>query len=306
MELRQLATFRAVAHHLSFTRAAVELDYAQSSVTAQIQALEEELGVPLFDRVGKKVTLTVAGQRLNWYTEKILNLAMEARTVVSGQDAPSGSLVISAPETACAYILPPVLASFQEKYPQVRLIFKPMGVSDLRRNVGESIIDMAFLIDEILPAPNLVIEQIAEVPVLICAPARHPLVSKNQRISPTELEGEPLLLTESGCTYRELFSRTLRALGVQPNVTLEFTSVESIKQCVISGMGITVLPGVSVQREVEAGQLAVLPWTAPDIKVYLQMVWHRDRWMSPALAAFLDLTREILGAPSFAPRRLAS
>jgi DNA-binding transcriptional LysR family regulator len=287
MELRQLATFRAVAHHLSFTRAALELDYAQSSVTAQIQALEEELGVPLFDRVSKKVTLTLAGQRLNWYAEKILNLATEAQTVVSGQDAPSGSLVISAPETACAYILPPILASFQEKYPQVRLIFKPMGVAELRRKVSESIIDMAFLIDEILPAPNLVIEQIAEVPILICAPARHRLAT-NRRISPTELEGEPLLLTESGCTYRELFSRTLRALGVQPNVTLEFTSVESIKQCVISGMGITVLPGVSVQREVDVGQLAVLPWTAPDINVYLQMVWHRDL---PKLSCGMPLLR---------------
>src|SRR5436190_8129479 len=125
MDLRQLATFRMVATTLSFTQTAATLGYVQSSVTAQIQALETDLGVPLFDRLGKRVTLTDAGQRLLHYAEKMLDLAEEARSIVPGDTEPTGSLTISAPESLCAYRLPVVLNEFRKRYPQVRLMFLP-------------------------------------------------------------------------------------------------------------------------------------------------------------------------------------
>ena len=104
MEIRQLITFRAVAQTLSFSRAATQLNYAQSTVSAQIQGLEEELGVALFDRLGKSVALTDAGQRLLGYAEKMLNLADEALAVVSNADIQTGPLTISAPETLCTVL----------------------------------------------------------------------------------------------------------------------------------------------------------------------------------------------------------
>src|SRR5262245_56930484 len=112
MELRQLHTFRTVSRTLNFSRAAAVLNYAQSTVSVQIQTLEEELGVPLFDRLGKQVILTAAGQDLLAYADKILNLADEAQAVLSTQEKLTGNLVINAPETLSAYRLPAVLRRF--------------------------------------------------------------------------------------------------------------------------------------------------------------------------------------------------
>src|SRR5438046_264194 len=109
MELRQLETFRVVATQLSFTRAAATLDYAQSSVTAQIQSLELELGVRLFDRLGRRVALTDAGERLLEYAERLLSLADEARAALADGAEPAGTLTIGAPETVMTYRLPSVL-----------------------------------------------------------------------------------------------------------------------------------------------------------------------------------------------------
>src|SRR5690606_16915793 len=105
MELRQLRTFQRVATTLSFTRAAEELGYAQSSVTAQVRSLEDELSVRLFDRLGRQVSLTDAGQRLLEYATRLLNLAEEARLAVTESGEPSGQLVVAAPETLSSYRL---------------------------------------------------------------------------------------------------------------------------------------------------------------------------------------------------------
>lgn len=293
MELRQLATFRSVAQHLNFTRAAAELDYAQSSVTAQIQALEEEIGLPLFDRVGRRVSLTEAGQRLLWYADRMLELAQEAKAVLAGATVPTGSLTISAPETICSYRLPAVLHEFKQKFPEVRLTFKPMPSNELRPAVSEGVLDVAFLLDELVHASNLNVEVLRDEPVCLVAPPNHRL-SSLAAVKPANVEGEPLLLTEFNCSYRAVFKRALAEAGVYPNIVMEFGSVEAIKQCVIAGLGLTVLPAVAVQREIESGDLIALNWAGTPLKVALQMAWHRDKWISPALNEFLCLARRRL------------
>ena len=120
-ELRQLRTFQAVAARQNVTRAAAALGYAQSSVTAQIQALEEDVAVPLFDRIGRRVELTRAGQVMVSYTDRILALANEARAVVGNDRKPSGALTIGASETLLTHCLPNVISKFQKTYPQVEI-----------------------------------------------------------------------------------------------------------------------------------------------------------------------------------------
>jgi DNA-binding transcriptional LysR family regulator len=293
MELRQLATFRMLAATLNFTRAAAALGYVQSSVTAQIQALEEDLGVPLFDRLGKRVALTDAGRQFLPYAERMLDLAEEARGALSDAGEPVGVLAIGAPETLCTYRLPGVLRRFRELYPLVRVAFSPGAVAELPRRVSDGLIDVALVMDEPLQFTGLVVEPLVEEPLCVLAPVGHPLAGMPS-VNPADLEGEPLLLTEVGCRYRNMFTRALAAAGVHPASSLEFSSIEAIKQCVIAGMGITVLPAVAVAEEVERGQLAALGWADPGFGVLTQMVWHKDKWLSPALRAFLDVTRETL------------
>jgi DNA-binding transcriptional LysR family regulator len=299
MDLRQLATFRMVATTLSFTRAAAALNYVQSSVTAQIQALEEELGVPLFDRLGKRVALTDAGKRLLWYAEKLLTLADEARVAVTSDTEIMGTLTISAPETLCTYRLPALLRQMRERFPGVRLLFRPLPPIELRRSVVEGLIDVAFLLDVPFQAGGLTVEPLIYEPLVLIAPANHRLACAGA-VHPADLEGEPVLLTEAGCAYRRLFERSLSRAGVYPASTLEFGSVEAIKQCVMAGIGLSVLPAIVAAADIAQGRLVTLNWTEPGFGVLTQMAWHRDKWQSPALSAFLAMSRELLCTPQAA------
>jgi len=287
MELLQLATFRMLATTLNFTRTATALNYVQSNVTAQIQALEEELGVRLFDRLGKRVTLTEVGERLLHYAEQIVDLTDEMCKVASTKDPSMGTLTISAPESLCTYRLPTLLHHFRCHYPQVRVQFRPSPVADLRRLVSEGLIDIAFVLEEPLHSTKLIVKPLCTEPLHLIASPSHPLAHVDW-VKPTDMEGETVLLTEGGCSYRSLFEHSLAVAGVQPATTLEFSSVEAIKQCVMVGMGISILPEMATRTEVEQGKIAVLPWVLPDVPVITQMVWHKEKWLSPALRAFIE------------------
>jgi DNA-binding transcriptional LysR family regulator len=290
MNLQQLATFRMIASTGSFSRAAAALDYAQSTVTVHIQALESDLGTPLFDRLGRHVELTDAGHRLLAYSERLLDLAEETRLAVRGEPEVSGTLTIGAPETVCTYRLPRILRHYRSSAPGVRLIFRPLPLGGLVSGVKDGSVDVSFVLERPVKSSSLIVEPIVRERLVVVAAVDHPL-AQIDRVSPTDLEGELLLLTEQGCGYRRMFERVLREAGVFPGSNLEFNSVEAIKQLVIADVGIAILPGVAVTRELADGELAVLNWVGQELVVYTQMVWHRDKWVSPAMQAFIDLVR---------------
>jgi DNA-binding transcriptional LysR family regulator len=289
MELRELTTFRLAAQTLSFTRTADLLGYAQSSVTAQIQALETEFGVPLFNRLGRRVTLTEAGTRLLDYAERLLNLAAEAHSAVANEDRTSGSLTISATESVCAYRLPAILHLFRAQWPQVHLTFKPLPSADMYHALKDGVIDVAFLLEERTALPGLRNEILMKEALCLLAAPTHPLATYEQ-VSPPDLEAETMLLTERSCGYRKMFERTVLAANI-PIAELEFGSVEAIKQCAIAGLGVAFLPQMTVLDALATGQLVALPWQPSH--VYLQFVWHKDKWVSPTMRSFLETCRTV-------------
>jgi DNA-binding transcriptional LysR family regulator len=290
VELRQLETFRAVAAQLSFTRAAAALDYAQSSVTAQIQALESELGVTLFDRLGRRVVLTEPGQRLLEYAERLLTLAEEARTAVADGAEPAGTLTVGAPETVLTYRLPRVLQRFRSRFSRVRLVFRPTPNAELQRSLSDGTIDVGFGLGEPQRPHGLAAEHLFAESLVVVAWPEHPL-SEAMAVQPGDLQGETLLLTRPGCGYRALFTATLTGCGVQPAGTLDFGSVEAIKQCVGAGLGIAALPKTAVSTELADRRLAGLAWAGPPLEVSTQMLWHPARAGGAALRAFLEIAR---------------
>jgi DNA-binding transcriptional LysR family regulator len=288
-----LSIFRAVARMRSFTKAAISLNYVQSNVTAQIHALEEELGVPLFDRLGgKQVVPTDAGRHLLSYAERLLDLAEEAQTAVRGGE-PQGTLKIGATPTLCIYRLPQLLHTFRTRYPRVHLIFHPSPVSELRDLIRTGSIDVAFVFEEEDREGGPGDEPLAREPIWVLAAPDHSLVGR-ETLVPSDLAEMDVLLTEAGCCYRSLFERILSRASVYPATTFEFGRIEAVKQCVMTGLGLTVLPAVTVTAELSQGRLLKLPWSGPDLTVVTHMVWHKDNWLSPALDAFLSLTREML------------
>ncbi len=293
MELRQLATFRMIAHTLSFSRAAVALNYVQSSVTAQIQALEEELGVQLFDRLGKRVALTDAGKRLLGYAEKLLELSEEARSAVRAQEEPSGTVIFSAPESLCTYHLPIVLRSFRDRFPRARLILRPYPCEKVRRCVTDGDVDFAFTVDEPIRSTALVAEPLIRERLVLLAAPDHPLACL-PIVRSADLQDERFLLTEQTCTYRHMFERALHEAGIDAITDLEFTNVEAIKQCTMAGMGIASLPAFTVATELQDGRLVALTWEGHEFEVVVQLLWHKEKWLSPAMQAFIDIVRENL------------
>lgn len=304
MELRQLNTFRAVARTLSFTRTAELLNYAQSSVTAQVQALEDELSTPLFERLGRRIILTEAGRRLLEYAERLLQLEEEARAEVSGRGEPSGALVIGAVESLCTYRLPGVIRRFQERFSQVQLLLKPGLCADLRKGVGEGSLDLAFTMEAPDTLTTLVARDLVAEEILVLAHPHHPLAALPS-VAPADFGGVLVLQTEIGCGYRSLFDRMMAEAGVSPGPVLEFGSVEAIKQMVMAGLGYTVLPRISVQQELAQGRIVALPFVRrDDLCVVTQVYWHREKWLSPALRAFLETVNEVLVGPARRELRL--
>ncbi|NWF70714.1 MAG: LysR family transcriptional regulator [Chloroflexi bacterium] len=291
MELRNLTTFLAVAQTKSFSQAALALNYAQSTVTAQIQTLEDELGVLLFDRLGRHIAVTEAGKRLLDYAQQLVDLEKQARTVLAGDEEPVGSLTIGASETICTYRLPPVLRQFRSSYPRVQLMFRPLAFVDLVPGVRDGSIDVALLIQETAQSPVLNVSQIARERLVLVAEPGHYL-TRVEQVYPLHLENETILYTERTCSYRRLFEQMVCEAGICLTANMEFSSIEAIKQCVMAGLGIAVLPEIAVARELARGDLAALPWYKPDWSAATLMVWHKEKWMSPALKAFIRLVHE--------------
>jgi DNA-binding transcriptional LysR family regulator len=312
VEFRQVQTFRVVAEELSFSRAAARLGYVQSSVSAQVAALERELGVRLFDRLSRRIALTEAGSVMLAYSRELLALAGEAREAVVDAGASvgevAGSLTVSAPETLLTYRLPRLLAIFHERYPKVRLSVRPSAVGRLvgstRRAVDEGRVDVAFVLDGPVEVPGLSVETLIREGVTVIAPSDHALASSTS-VSPQDLSCETVLLPEApelGCAYRGQFEHQLGEAGVVPPERMEFQSIEAVKQCVAAGMGVSVMISVAVEAEARDGELAALRWEEP-FEVFTQMVSNEKRWKSPALRAFLETARESVRFPTPPARR---
>ncbi|WP_340023837.1 LysR family transcriptional regulator [Paenibacillus sp. FSL K6-1096] len=286
MESKHLFTFLVVVETGSFTRAAQKLDYAQSSITAQIQALEAELKQPLFDRIGKKIILTDAGRRLLPYAQEIQSIHTMAEKALRSETEIAGSLRIGAPESLAAFRLPGIIKDFRSRYPQVQIMLKPGACWELTEFVRSGELDLAFLLQPETEYKDLYSTTLIHEAMALVAPLDHPL-RELAEVTPPDLKNVTILHTESGCTYRTLFERHLNSHGVFPDPNLEFWSIEAIKQCVIAGLGISFLPLITAQRELAEGKLALLNWDDQSQRVATQVVYHNKKWQSPALSEFL-------------------
>lgn len=292
MELQQLKTFITTAKVGNFTKAAELLDYAQSSVSGQIRALEEEFEVKLFERLGRAVRLTEEGRRLLIYAEQLLKLAEETKESVTGSAQPRGTIIIGAPESLSIFRLPELLKEYRRRFPEVKLVLKSGSCRDILGWLKKNIIDIAFLIDTPFNVSDFISECLCQEQILLVAGNSHILMNKNN-IELKDLEGEDLILVEEdGCCYRMIFESLMAEAGIYPSSIQEFGSVETIKKCVISGLGISILPLISVELEIKDGQLKELLWSSPDFNIHTQILYHKNKWISPALSAMIELSKQ--------------
>ena len=288
MEVRQLQTFCILAEELNFTRTAERVHTVQSNVTSQIKSLEAEVGAPLFDRLGKRVVLTEAGRRLRPYAERALAAMDQGHRAVKFGTEPAGPLHIGTPESVLTYRLPEVLKLFRKRYPKVNLFFQPDSQERLADALEAGKLDLAISMSRRFGGPQLSAISMRTEDIYLFSTPDHPL-SKGKKVYPKDLTNQTLLLTETGCGYRMMLEMQLASEQVRPENITEFSSIEAIKQCVAAGMGIGLLPEIVIASELKKRQFAVLNWQAAKMSMETSVVWHKDRWVSPAMQAFLDV-----------------
>jgi DNA-binding transcriptional LysR family regulator len=289
MEIRHFVTFNKVIETGSFTQAAEHLGYTQSTVTSHIQALEEHLGAPLFDRMGRKVRLTDIGKKLLPYTKEILDNYRKMESITSEGKDVNGTLKIAAPESLTVYRLEPILREYRKKFPHVSIRLSNATCGDNKKAILDGSADISFVILPQFEDSDLVIHPLMNEPIVLVGSPDCSLNSlaksyQNQKLS------ECLITNEKEASYRRIFVEFLRDRGIVPSNIMELWSIEAIKRSVMSGLGIAYLPLMAVQDEVEEGKLKIIPCEADLKQIYSQVVYHKNKWVSPALSNFIDIT----------------
>lgn len=283
MDFHSLRFFQAVAGLGSISKAAKELNYAQSNLTAKIQQLESSLQTTLFYRHNKGVTLTDKGKILLTYTEEIFQLLEEVREVLNDDQTPKGPLVIGSMETTAAVRLPALLAKFHRQYPAVDLTLKTGPTEQNVQRVLQYELDGAFVAGPI-EHPDLTYKTLIEEElVLVTDTQHHPLTSLN------EIQNRTILVFRSGCSYRTRFEEWLHNEGIMPEKIMEFGTLDGIIGCVSAGLGISLLPRSVVTKYVEEGLLIehLIPEKFGKVKTIF--VYRKDKYMSVSLNKFTEM-----------------
>lgn len=285
MDASDLKVFAAVARHGSMNRAAAALNTVQSNVTARIRALEEELGVVLFQRHARGVTMTAAGQRVLPFAARIAKLLADAESAARDEGPPNGSLLLGSMETTAALRLPSLLAQFAKAYPKVRLAVATGTTSRLVTDVADYRLDGAFVAGPI-DHPDLHQEVIfKEQLVLVTARS----IRTPQEL--TKIEDLQTIVFQIGCSYRRRLDAVLAELGIVTARPFEFGSTDAIIGCVSAGIGVTLLPKGLVLGAWRKGEVAMHELPPEQAEVETLFVRRRDAYVSSAMTAFLELAR---------------
>ena len=288
--LRQLRVFTAVARHLSFTRAAHELHLTQPAVSQQMRLLEQEVGMPLTEHIGRRIRLAPAGTELLHYANQVTELLREAGEALAAmRGLKRGVLKLGAVSTA-KYFAPALLSAFTPDYPEVTIQFTVANRGEIVRLLGANELDLVIMgrpPRELLTTA----ESFARHPLGIVAPPQHPL-ARRRRLPLEALAGENFLIREEGSGTRAAMEQLFRERGMPLRTSMEVSSNETIKQAVMAGMGLSFISLHTIGLEIEAGRLAVLDVLGLPIVRDWFVIRLREKNLSPIATAFCSFLLE--------------
>ena len=272
MELRTINTLLHIAELHSFSRAARELGYSQSAVSSQIAQLEAELGTPLFDRVGKTVRLTDAGLTFQDYARTLLATAQQAKAALQPAREVRGTLRIALADSVCSTFLPDLLLHYHARCPEVELVLRTATADEMLQWLSSNEVDLAYTLDQPILQPNLVLA-----------------FNELEVVTLEELAKQEFLLTERGMSYRDALDQCMDAHHLALKPYIELGSAAMLAEMVERGMGLSFLPEYIVRNELAAHRLARLNVPECQISMHRQLFYHRDKWLTPQMKAFVEL-----------------
>lgn len=286
MTLRHFKIFLQVCDSGNMTAAAEILHIAQPSISQAIGELERHYHVKLFERLGRRLFLTAAGQKLLTYARHIVHLQQEADGAMRALET-SGQLRVGASVTVGAYLLPELLTAFHAEYPQVELFSWVNNTKVIEAKLLADELDIAVVEGELHTAA------LAELPiwedelVLVCAP-QHPLAAL-AAVHLEQVAEYPLVVREEGSGTRELFDSVLRSRGLTSKLAGVYNSAEAIKAVVEAGLGITIISQLTVAKERQAGRLTTVTLADVSLKRQFRLVYHKNKFVSPLLQAWMEM-----------------
>jgi DNA-binding transcriptional LysR family regulator len=288
MNLYHLNTFLAVARSRSFTRAADDLHLTQPTVSSGVNELEKSLGVKLFNRSGRSISLTMEGRMLVSYAEQIHDLTTEAQDRMHQREVePGESFRFGAIDAAVIYLLPPVLEAYHSSFPQV--------------NMSVQVDASRFLVDDLMAGrsefgiltlpldhPKIDTLPLHKEALTLVVGSGHAL-ARRKRVKLDEVARETLILFHEGSVSRKPLDEHLAEAGLSPGRVMEMSSPEAMRKLVESGVGVSFLPWMTVQDSVAVGALTELSVVGVSMSRQIGLAWRRGRYFSPVIQAFLDL-----------------
>ena len=288
MTIIQLETFIKITELKSFTLAANDLGYAQSTVTMQIKQLEEELGCGLFERLGKTIVLTSAGEKLRTYAERLLQLEREIHLSVPESDEPAGLLKIGVSESLCYNIFPRILMEYKKRCPKVNIRLSFIMHDTFPEMLKKGELDIVYTLNPHIEDENLALlhEQRENLGFYVCP--GHTLARK-KTVREKDLDGVPMLLTSHDCSFRNMFLACMKEHGFKPDIVMETSSKEILKAFAANGFGVALMPDMAATEDVKRGNIVKLSWAGDDLPIYSQVFVHKDKRITKAIENMLKL-----------------
>lgn len=292
--IRQLQIFSVAASHLSFARAAEKLHLTHAAISLQIKQLEEVSGTLLFERIGKRVFLTEAGEILLSHTRQILQSLKEADEALLALKGLKGGRIAVAVTSTAEYFAPGLLAEFRKTQADVRIRMLIDNRDTVSRLLTGNEVDLA-----IMGRPPAELDAVAVAfaphPLVIIASTAHPL-SRLPNVAVEDLADEMLIVRESGSGTRSAMEEFFHEHSVKPRIGMEMGSNEAIKQAVVAGLGISFISQHTLGLELKAERLRILKVEGTPVMRRWHIVRHKSKHLTPALAAFWDFVVEVAPA----------
>lgn len=283
----KLEIFNAVIETGSFSRAAERLYLTQSAVSQHIQDLEATLGTKLFERGARGVRLTPSGEILQEYTRCILNLLVEAENAVMNVEGISGGqLRIGATPGVGGYLLPEWIQAFRTRYPRLVVSLQTDVTARVTAAILSRALDIGFIEGELDDDEALTALVLESVPQRVVIGKNHPWYDQTS-IPVDRLDGQAFIMRPPHSQTRIWLEQVLSQHGIQPEVAAELDSPEAIKQAVIAGMGISILPEYVIRRERELRLVHVLEVSGANMQRELKLVWNNRQPLNPIVRAFM-------------------
>ena len=291
MEIRNLLTFIRVAEVSNFTKAAEALGYTQSTVSFQIKQLEDELGCLLFERVNHSVSLTDEGKKLLAYAQNLHQMTEKFKESFSEKKEISGFIRVLTPDSVCEQMLLTNFADFHEKYPAIKLKFYSADTNEMIEMLGRNEGDIMITLDRHIYKSDFVIAKEEPVKMHFVTGAASPIL-KRKRVKLEELGDYPLILTEKNAGYRRALDIEMAKHSLELTPTLEISRPDIITRLLLSSDRISFLPDFATEGLVNKGKLAYINVVDFDVHIWKQLIYHKNKWMSEALKAFIEYAKD--------------